>query len=81
MAPTVVFAQTTRVGDRYLETMGIPLLLGRGVTSDDGGGAEMVTVISKSLADQLEPGSATVIRTPSAPIGGRELLRRIPQWC
>ena len=33
--------------------MGIPLLRGRGFTRDDSAGAEMVTVISKTLADQL----------------------------
>jgi putative ABC transport system permease protein len=54
-APRVVFVQTTRVGDDYLETMGIPLLLGRGFTHADSAGAEMVTVISKALADQLQP--------------------------
>ena len=35
--------------------MGIPLLRGRGFTVDDSAGAEMVTVISKPLADQLFP--------------------------
>jgi predicted permease len=61
-APRVVFAHTTRVGDGYLDTMGIPLLVGRGFTNDDSAGAEMVTVISKTLADQLEPNTpATVV--------------------
>ncbi len=61
-APTVVSVQTTRVADRYLETMGIPLLAGRGFTPDDGAAAEMVTVISKTLADQLAPnGLASVL--------------------
>ena len=52
-APTFVSAHVTRVGDAYLQTMGIPLLRGRGFTADDRAGAEMVTVISKPLADQL----------------------------
>jgi len=60
-APKVVFAQTTRVADGYLDTMGIPLLLGRGVTSADRAGAEMVTVISKALADELVPNDPTTI--------------------
>jgi putative ABC transport system permease protein len=60
-APAVVSAQTTRVGDRYLETMGIPLLIGRGFTRDDTAGGEMVTVISKTLADQLAPGGASAV--------------------
>ena len=55
MAPKVVPVHVTRVGDGYLDTMRIPLLLGRGFTRDDGAGAEMVTVISKTLADQLVP--------------------------
>ena len=55
VAPKVASAHVTRVGDEYLGTMGIPLLRGRGFSSDDGAGAEMVTVISKALADQLLP--------------------------
>ena len=54
-APTVVAVHVTRVGDGYLDTMGIPLLRGRGFTADDGTGGEPVTVISKTLADQLLP--------------------------
>ena len=64
-APRVVFVQTTRVGDGYLDTMGIPLLVGRGFTHNDRAGAEMVTVVSKTLADQLEPDA------PAAVIGKR----------
>jgi predicted permease len=56
VAPTVVLAHATRVGDGYLDTMGIALLRGRGFTIDDGASAEMVTVISKALADKLFPG-------------------------
>jgi predicted permease len=55
VAPTVILAHVTRVGDGYLDTMGITLLRGRGFTIDDGAGAEMVTVISKALADKLLP--------------------------
>ena len=54
-APRFVAAELTRVGDAYLYTMGIPLLHGRGFTRDDSASAEMVTVISKGLADQLVP--------------------------
>jgi putative ABC transport system permease protein len=64
-APRVVFVHTTRVGDGYLDTMGVPVLIGRGFTNDDSAGAEMVTVISKTLADQLEPAA------PAAVIGKR----------
>jgi len=55
VAPRFVSVQVTRVGDGYLSTMGIPLLRGRGFTVDDRAGAEMVTVISKALADKLFP--------------------------
>ena len=55
VAPKLVSVHVTRVGDGYLNTMGIPLLRGRGFTVDDSAGAEMVTIISKPLADQLFP--------------------------
>ena len=54
-APTFVSVHATRVGDGYLNTMGIPLVGGRDFTADDGAGAEMVTVISKPLSDRLFP--------------------------
>jgi predicted permease len=54
-APKIVSAHVTRVGDGYLDTMGIPLLRGRGFTVDDGPGAERVTVISNALASELFP--------------------------
>jgi putative ABC transport system permease protein len=55
VAPKFVSVHVTRVGDGYLNTMGIPLLRGRAVTVDDGAGADLVTVISKPLADKLFP--------------------------
>lgn len=55
VAPRFVGVQVTRVGDGYLDTMGIPLLRGRGFTAEDRAGAEMVTVISKALAAMLFP--------------------------
>jgi putative ABC transport system permease protein len=54
-APAFVSVHVTRVGDGYLDTMGIPLVRGRDFNVDDGAGAEMVTVISKPLADRLFP--------------------------
>jgi predicted permease len=68
-APKFVSIQVTRVGDAYLSTMGIALLRGRGFTVDDRAGAEMVTIISKPLADQLFPNADT-----SAAIGKRLTL-------
>jgi hypothetical protein len=54
-APKIASAHVTRVGDGYLDTMGIALVRGRGFTIDDVAGAEMVTIISKALADRLFP--------------------------
>jgi ABC-type antimicrobial peptide transport system permease subunit len=55
VAPPVVRVQVTRVGDGYLNTLGIPLLSGRGFSNDDSAGSEKVTIISKPLADRLFP--------------------------
>jgi ABC-type antimicrobial peptide transport system permease subunit len=54
-APRAIAVHVTRVGDDYLETLGIPLVRGRGFTVEDGAGAEPVTVVSKALADRLVP--------------------------
>jgi len=55
-APTIVAAHVTRVGEGYLETMGIPLIRGRQFGVEDGAGAENVTIVSKPLAERLFPG-------------------------
>ncbi len=55
-----VRVQVTRVGDGYLNTMGIPLLSGRDFSGDDGAGSEKVTIITKPLADQLFPNAGVV---------------------
>jgi predicted permease len=54
-APRFVQIQATRVDHDYLNTMGIPLLRGRGFKADDRAGTEPVTIISKSLAEKLFP--------------------------
>lgn len=54
-APAPVRAHTTRVSPGYLETMGVGLLRGRGITSDDRTGSEPVVVISEPLAARLFP--------------------------
>jgi predicted permease len=48
-----VFVRPTRISERYLETLDIPLLRGRSITAMDTAGAEPVAVISKSVADRL----------------------------
>jgi predicted permease len=54
-APKVVAAHVTRVGDGYLETLGIPLIRGRQFGVDDRVGAEDVAIVSKPLAERLFP--------------------------
>jgi predicted permease len=54
-ASTLVRAQVTRVGDGYLNTMGIPILSGRDFGGDDNASSEKVTIITKPLADRLFP--------------------------
>lgn len=51
-APRPVAVQVTRVGDEYLNTMGIPLVRGRGFTAENGAGAEPVTIVSRALLTQ-----------------------------
>jgi hypothetical protein len=52
---TFIRAHVTRVDTDFLTTMDIPLLGGRGFTADDRAGAELVTIVSKALADKLSP--------------------------
>lgn len=59
-APAAISAHVTRVGDRYLDTMGIPLAHGRAFNAEDREGAELVTIISKTLADRLAPGGDAI---------------------
>jgi hypothetical protein len=54
-APKFIRGHVTRVDNDYLNTMGIPLLRGRGFAAGDQAGAELVTIISKTLAEQLFP--------------------------
>ena len=54
-APKFIRVHVTRVDNDYLNTMGIPLLGGRGFAADDRAGADLVTIISKTLAEKLFP--------------------------
>jgi len=54
-APKFLQVHVTRVDNDYLNTMGIPLLGGRGFGAEDRAGAELVTIISKTLAERLFP--------------------------
>lgn len=51
----VVRAHTTRVTAEYFETMGVRVLRGRGISTEDRQGAEPVAVISEPLAVRLFP--------------------------
>jgi hypothetical protein len=62
-APRRVNVQVTRVGDGFLKTLGIPLVRGRGFTAEDRIGGELVTVVSKPLADRLASDGDVVGRT------------------
>ena len=53
--PALIRVPATRVGERYLETMRIPLLRGRSIGREDRTGAEPVVVLSEPLAAQLFP--------------------------
>lgn len=54
-APRFIGVHVTRVDNDYLNTMGIPLLRGRGFAADDRAGTELVTIISRTLARKLLP--------------------------
>ena len=53
-------AQATHVGERFLETIGAPLLRGRTITAEDRVMATEVAVVSKPLADRLFPGTEPI---------------------
>jgi putative ABC transport system permease protein len=46
----------------YFETMGVPLLEGRGFTDSDRDGAERVVIVSRSVAERLFPGQDVLNR-------------------
>jgi predicted permease len=54
-APASIRVHVTHVDQHYLDTMGIPLLGGRGFAADDRAGADLVTIISRTLAETLVP--------------------------
>jgi len=64
--------QVNEVGDRYLETLGIPLESGRGFTANDRQGSPPVAIINEAMAKQLFP--------DSNPIGRRVHLINRPPW-
>jgi putative ABC transport system permease protein len=75
VAPTLVHVDVTRVGDGYLNTMGIPLLSGRDFSDDDSAGSERVAIVSKALADRLFPNAGAAGTIAAV---GRRLTFRAP---
>jgi predicted permease len=58
MSPTAMWHRS--VLPNYQETMGIPLLEGRMLSSSDGPGAPDVIVVSRSFADEIWPGESAL---------------------
>jgi putative ABC transport system permease protein len=56
------YALYYRVSPGYFKTMGIPLLAGRDITSEDHEGTREVVVVSRSLAERQFPGQEAVGR-------------------
>jgi len=59
-AATPITTDGSPVGPNYLEALGIPVLIGRGLTENDTSG---VTVINQKLAATLWPGQSPIGRT------------------
>jgi predicted permease len=57
-----VLAEITSAQDGYFQTIGTPVLRGRGFESTDTASSETVAVITKALADQLWPGEEALGR-------------------
>ena len=54
-APAFIQVHVTRVDQDYLSSMGIPLLRGRGFLPEDRAGSELVTIVSRTLAERFLP--------------------------
>jgi putative ABC transport system permease protein len=62
-ASQIIPVHVTRVGEGFLETLGITLLRGRPFGVEDRAGAEGVVIISPLLADRMFPGAEAVGQT------------------
>lgn len=70
-SPTAAHAA---VSPGYLETMGIPILAGRGVLASDGVVAERVAVVNEDMARRFWPGEDPIGRRFFAPNGGARTI-------
>lgn len=70
-------AEVTRVSPGYLETLGVRMLRGRGISPEDRIGSQPVVVVTASLAERIFPGESALGRrltlTPS-PDDAREFV-------
>jgi macrolide transport system ATP-binding/permease protein len=55
-----ILIQVNRVGLRYFETLGIPLVDGRDFTSGDRADSPRVVVINQTMAEKLWPGTSAI---------------------
>lgn len=51
------------VGPNYLETLGVPILMGRDISAADISGSRAVAVVNRKVADQLWPGESALGKT------------------
>lgn len=66
-----VMAYYNQVGPRYFETMGIPIVRGRGITSRDTAGQPQVAVVNETMARRYWPGRDPIgatVRFGSGPV-------------
>ena len=59
------YTRIVHVSPRYFETLGIPMVAGRGITADDRAGAPNVAVISETAAQKMFGGAPAVGRLVS----------------
>jgi predicted permease len=67
-----VHAFANSVGSRFFETLGMPVLYGRGFTAHDNQAAPKVAVINQRLANQFFPGSNALGRSISTCSGDEQ---------
>ena len=56
-------ASYSRIGPRYFETMGIPIVAGRGIDERDADGRQLAIVINETMARKYWPGADAVGRS------------------
>ncbi len=69
-----VRVEYTRVTERYFETIGTPILRGRGFEATDNSTSEPIAVITRSLAERLWPGEDPLGRQFERPVTREEAV-------